>query len=318
MGNTMNIKTCIGLLFPLTLSALPVQADTWAWGRLEAFDRTEGTDLKQFLGNLSAGTSFGVADLWVNADYGRLNREFVRIEHDNLDFGADFALSDHLKLDVTYSRLNEEALFLNSVDRTGFENSEIGLTWQGNSWFLRAGFAALDQELPDTAGDYWSLGGGLALTPRTDATLITYMPRDDGSHVTAMGLNYAADRFSVSAHYVHASEAERIFNATVDMPVNDRLNVQGYLAHYSQPEEDLYTSIGAGLRYQFAERAAVYGALEHIMPDDDTGSFASVGIGIDFALGDRPARRMNFAEQVGKPVFLNGQLPGVLFSRRLR
>ena len=300
----MNKNISMALAATLAMTAQPMIADTWAWGRVQAFDRTEGMDLKQMLGNLSAGTAFGTTDLWVNADYSRLNLDIGSVEHSNLDFGADFALSEHLRLDVTYSHLRQDDKFFGTKDHTRFENTEVGLTWNSNNWFLRAGFAALDRDLPDTAGDYWSLGAGLSLSSRTTATLITYIPNDDASHITAMGLNHAADRFTISAHYVHATDAQRIFNARVDMPLNEKLDLQGYLSHYSQPDEDLYTSIGAGLRYQFAERAAVYGAVEHIMPDDDIDNFASIGIGIDFALGDRPVRRMNFAEQVGKPVFL--------------
>lgn len=314
----MNKNICMGLIAPLTLIALPAMADTWAWGRLEAYDRTEGTDITQTLGNLSAGTAFGESDLWINADYARISRDFGRFEYSNFDLGIDYALSDQLHLDLAYSILSEDRTFPTSGHQNHFDNAEIGLTWGKDNWFLRAGFAALDEDLPDTAGDYWSLGGGIALSSRTSATLISWIPLDDGSHVSAFGLNHAADRFSVSAHYVHASEAARIFNARVDMPLNEQLDLQGFLSHYSWPGQDLYTSIGAGLRYQFAERAAVYGAVEHIMPDDDTDSFASLGIGIDFALGDRPARRMNFAEQVGKPVFLNGQFPGAIFARGLR
>ncbi len=314
----MNKNICMGLIAPLTLIALPAMADTWAWGRLEAFDHTEGTDLTETLGNLSAGTAFGPGDLWINADYARLNRDFARFEYSNLDLGIDYALSDRLHLDLTYSTLREERTSSGFSREDRYHNTEIGLTWGKDNWFLRAGFATLDEDLPDTAGDYWSLGGGIALSPRTKATVITWRSQKGSNHVTAMGLDHTADRFSVSAHYVHASEGPRIFNARVDMPLSDKLDLQGFLTQYSQPREDLYTSIGAGLRYQFAERAAAYGAVEHIMPDDETDNFASLSIGIDFALGDRPARRMNFAEQVGKPVFLDGQLPGELFTRNLR
>lgn len=303
------------------LCTLPVQADTWATGSLRANDYTEGVPIQQATSGFSTGLSLENTEFWLNADHSRVHANYsyydAQIEYSNLDFGMSFALTDHLKVDATYSRLIESRVenfgFSVSDFTDQFENGEIGLTWQEDTWFLRAGFAALDNNLPDTNGNYWTLAGGTDIADSTAMTLAVYVPTQGGSHITALGFDHSNSRFDLSAHYLHGSDALRVLAGQIDWHFNDSLDLQGFVTHQSDEDEDLYSALGVGVQYRISDRAAISGALERVMPDNDVRDFTAFGIGIDLAIGARPKRRMNFAEQAGRPAFFEAHLPGGFF-----